>query len=276
MQPREAILLRAVDFGESDRIVHLLTPEVGRLTAIAKGARRSVKRFPGTLDLFNHLEIRIDRRRRRRSTAGMARLERATLISHFEGLRRRPARFALACTLLELLDRLAHEGGNPADARRLFVFARDALRGLESATPDERMRVFLELRTLDALGLRPEFRHCVRCGREPVPERGGRIGFHVADGGVVCDACGVGIDSLMLVHLGTLRTLEQGLRLAPERLDLLSIGAATLSEAEQLVQRFQRFHVGVALRSEPFLERMLQTSAARVPAAGFAQRTGTD
>ncbi|GAG51712.1 unnamed protein product, partial [marine sediment metagenome] len=53
----EALILRSVDFGESDRIVHLLVPEAGRLTAIAKGARRSFKRFPGTLDLFNHLRV---------------------------------------------------------------------------------------------------------------------------------------------------------------------------------------------------------------------------
>ena len=42
----EALILRAVDFGESDRILHLLVPDMGRLTAIAKGARRSVRRFP--------------------------------------------------------------------------------------------------------------------------------------------------------------------------------------------------------------------------------------
>ena len=59
----EAILLRLVDFGESDRIVHLLCPEVGRLTAIAKGARRSVKRFGGSLDLCNLLRVQVEKRR---------------------------------------------------------------------------------------------------------------------------------------------------------------------------------------------------------------------
>jgi len=101
----EALVLRSVDFGESDRIVHLLVPDSGRLTAIAKGARRSVRRFPGTLDLFNHLRVQVERRR----TAGLARLEQATLIEAFTPLRREPARFGLACYLLELLDRLAPE-----------------------------------------------------------------------------------------------------------------------------------------------------------------------
>ena len=55
----EAIVLRAVDFGESDLIAHLLVPEIGRLTVIAKHARKSRKRFPGSLDIFNHIRVRV-------------------------------------------------------------------------------------------------------------------------------------------------------------------------------------------------------------------------
>ena len=53
----EAIVLRAVEYGESDVIAHLLMPEQGRLTVIAKHARKSRRRFPGSLDLFNHLSV---------------------------------------------------------------------------------------------------------------------------------------------------------------------------------------------------------------------------
>ena len=85
----QALVLRSVDFGESDRVLHLLVPEAGRLTVIAKGARRSVKRFSGTLDYFNYLAVQIDRRR---STV-MARLDQATLIRTYSSLRSDPKRF---------------------------------------------------------------------------------------------------------------------------------------------------------------------------------------
>ncbi len=55
----QAILLRFVDIGETDRIVHLLTPDLGRVTAIAKSARKSVKRFASTLDLMNHSDVEL-------------------------------------------------------------------------------------------------------------------------------------------------------------------------------------------------------------------------
>jgi len=248
----EALILRAVDFGESDRILHLLSPHSGRLTAIAKGARRSVRRFAGTLDLFNHLRIQVDLRR----PASMARLDQAQLIESFGALRIDPARFALGCYLLEFFDRLAPDGGDRGDMRRLFDFALGALRAISTQEPNARLRILLELRVLDALGLRPELRDCVRCGSAIGGDS--QVDFHVADGGAVCGACSPRFEGLLRVHLGTLRALEQGLRFDFDRLDRLGMGKRTLDEAQQLMSRFQRFHVGVELRSERFLDRILQ------------------
>lgn len=249
----QALILRCVDYGESDRIFHLLVPERGRVTAIAKGARRSVRRFGGTLDFFNLLRVHLERR-----GGSMSRLEHATLVRHFPALRHDPARFALGCYLLELLDRLAPEGGGPRDMRRLFDFALGSLGLLQGHRSEPVLRTVLELRALDALGLRPELRRCVGCGREV----GGaaRIPFHVADGGPVCGSCGARRTGLLPVHLGTLRALEQALRLDVERLDRLVLSPAALAEARRLVGRFLRFHVGVELHSERFLERMLPTA----------------
>jgi DNA repair protein RecO (recombination protein O) len=255
----EAILLRLVDFGESDRIVHLLTPDSGRLTAVAKGARRSVKRFSGTLDLFHHLRVHVDPGRR----GGMARLEQATLLDPLLGLRTSPARFALGCYLLELLDRLSPESGTPRELRGLFDFALRALRAVQAATPDLRLRVLLELKTLAALGLTPELGVCVRCGSEPTGP--GPVAFHVAEGGVVCGACSVRIDDPLPLHLGTLRMLRQALRFEPEQLGRLRVGPDAVAEAERAIARFHRFHLGLHLRSERFLSEILGGPGALPP-----------
>jgi DNA repair protein RecO (recombination protein O) len=247
----EALVLHSVDFGESDRVLHLLVPDSGRLTAMAKGARRSRRRFGGTLDLFNHLRVSVDLRR----SGAMARLDQAVLIRSFTALRRDPARFALGCYLLELIGRLAPDGGVGADTRRLFGFVLAALQQVSRHAPDARLRALLELRALDVLGLRPELERCVRCGRRL--EGAGPVGFHVSDGGPVCGACGARLEGLLPVHPGTLRALEQGLRFDLDRLDRLVLPPRTLVEARELLARFQRFHLGVELRSQAFLEQVL-------------------
>jgi len=247
----EALLLRCVDFSESDRVVHLLTPDLGRITAIAKGARRSVKRFPGTLDVFNHVRIQVFRPR----GSGMARLEQAVLVAPFLSLRDSPARFALASYLLELLDRSAPEGGARQDTERLFQFAIAAQQTVGNSDPDPELRALLELRALDALGLRPELLSCVRCGAEVVG--GAPIAFHVGEGGSVCRRCEGNVQGVIRVHLGTLRALEQALRLDLSQLGRLRLSPGAVAEASQLIHRFQRFHLGVELRSERFLNEIL-------------------
>ena len=251
----EAILLRAVDFGESDRIVHLLTSDRGRLTAIAKAARRSHRRFPGTLDVFNRLDLE----GRMKPRASMAFLERARLVDAYLPLRDRPARYALASFLTEMLDRLAPEGVVGDEASRLFGFATETLEILERTDPTPSLRVLLELRGLDALGLRPELSRCVRCGRvaETTIAADHRVHFHVSDGGLVCTACSLRLDGLIPVELGTLRRLDEGLRSAPGTLGDFALDERALAQAARLVFRFQRFHVGVELRSERFLDDVL-------------------
>lgn len=254
----EALLLRSVEFGESDRIVHLLTPESGRLTAMAKSARRSHRRFPGTLDVFNHLAIE----GRSSPRASMAFLERARLLHPFLGLRSDATRYALASFLVEMLDRLAPEGITGGDAKRLFQFAIESLGLIESTRPTPALRLLIELRAFDALGLRPELGRCVHCGRIPGDRVAAnhRVGFHVADGGIVCSSCGLRLEGLVSLELGTLRMLQRGLSGPTDELPRIQLDGEALEQAARLVFRFQRFHVGLELRSERFLNETLPVS----------------
>ena len=52
-----AIVLDTTDHGESDLIVTLFCQESGRVTAIAKGAKRSKKRFVNKLEFFTYLQV---------------------------------------------------------------------------------------------------------------------------------------------------------------------------------------------------------------------------
>lgn len=247
----EALVLRVLEFGESDRIVHLLTPAWGRVTAMAKGAKRSRKRFSGTLDLFHHLLVQLERRR----PTSMVRLDHTRLLDAHEPLRGDPRRFALASYLTELLDRLGTEGSGGGEAARVFEAAAAIYRALESLPPELGTQVLLELRLLAVFGLRPELGRCVRCGSALGGEPAVR--FHVAEGGALCARCGAGEATSLPVQLGTLRALEHSLSLPLARLDRLRLGRSAQREARALVHRFQRFHVGVELRSERVVARLL-------------------
>src|SRR5262245_34141074 len=205
---------------------------------------------------MNQLSVQVVRRR----PAALARLEGARLLHTFDAIRRDAARFALGCYLLELLDRLAPEAGRPRDLARLFDFARDALAWIDREPPSQRTRVLLELRALDALGLRPELRRCVRCARElgADGEARARIPFLIGEGGPLCAACAPHAHGAALpTHLGTLRTLERALAFPLEQLSRIALGGEALLEAQRLTTRFLGFHVGVELQSRRVLDEEL-------------------
>ena len=53
----EAVVLRSMRYGEADRILHLYTPQRGRISAIAKGVRKTRSRFGGRLEPFFRLNL---------------------------------------------------------------------------------------------------------------------------------------------------------------------------------------------------------------------------
>src|SRR4051812_50082006 len=53
----DAIVLRSMRYGEADRILHLYTPGRGRVSAIAKGVRKTKSRFGGRLEPFFSLKL---------------------------------------------------------------------------------------------------------------------------------------------------------------------------------------------------------------------------
>ena len=126
----EAVVLRSIRYGEADRILHLYTPQRGRVGAIAKGVRRARSRFGGRLEPFFRLSMELHEGRGELLTvtgahtlAGHPRLRgdaraldaaaRAcdAVARLFETSEAHPAVFNLLCRALALLDERAGSGG---------------------------------------------------------------------------------------------------------------------------------------------------------------------
>jgi DNA repair protein RecO (recombination protein O) len=166
-----AVILRSVALRESDLLVILLTLDHGKVEAIARGARRSKKRFAGGLPSGARGEATVQPARRGKFPS----LSGFTPTSDHARLGRDLDAFAYANYVCELADRLTVS--NDPDPR---TFAALVL-AIEDACGDGRSPAVLrrfELALLDALGLLPALGACAVCTR-PVegaafdPERGG-------------------------------------------------------------------------------------------------------
>ena len=194
----EAVVLRSMRYGEADRILHLYTPDRGRVGAIAKGVRRARSRFGGRLEPFFRLRIELHEGRGELLTVtgaqtvdGHARLRddaRALDAAAracdavgrlFETSEPHPGVFNLLCRKLSLLDEQAAGALRPADHG---PEGRAEPRHVHSVGWAEALAFRLKL--LLAAGLAPQLGACAACG-----EREHLIGFSGAAGGVVCASC---------------------------------------------------------------------------------------
>jgi DNA repair protein RecO (recombination protein O) len=183
-----AIVLRAVSYGESDRIVTLFGRDTGRVSALARGARKSQRRFAGGLSLCAVGSAAI----RERPGAELATLERFDATDSHAALGSDVARMAHAAYAAELVGKLcAPRQVEPGVFDWLVAFLR-LLDG--DGASAERLRVF-ELGLLGGLGFGPVLDRCAVCNGDSF---GGRAPSEVAfrwdpdRGGAVCTACARG------------------------------------------------------------------------------------
>ncbi len=191
---------------------------------MAKGARRSLRRFVNKLE-SGHL-LRVYLRPGRRGLAPI--LEAADLLWAPERLRRHPRGFALAGYFLELCER----SSPPAEGRELFSLLRETLRLTEQYPDLPGLKPYFEFRLLRLLGWAPEFELCLACG--------GRIResafFSFRKGGVVCRGCASEEDRRLTPRtLGVLRALN---RLSLKALPRMILPQSVIRETGPLLEAF--------------------------------------
>jgi DNA repair protein RecO (recombination protein O) len=229
----DAIVVGRSDLGESDRIIRLLTETHGRVSAVARGARRSKKRFAGSLDPGTRLTVTLRKGRGELATLTQATVRRAPN-------RARTDLYRIAAMLYgcELTAALAPEGGEAERLYRLLDVWLDVLEDVQ--TVGTAAQIALEPTALTYAGLCPALVHCAVCG-EPMVLDG-----HFDDdaGGALHPWCGVG----RRVSLSWLQSVET-LRRTPLR----DTVGQPWTGSSWLIADFARYHIGHPLKARRLL-----------------------
>lgn len=246
-----ALVLGSTDLGEADRLVHMLTREQGRVSARARGVRRSKKRYGGRLDRYSLIRAAITFRK------GKGTMGEVDLLRPFLGIRDDLLRTAQADHLLELL-RLVTREEEPCPS--LFGLSVRALGVLdEGPTPSVAWLLALVVQVLGHAGLAPQFDQCALCGKIALgpgagfsaPEGGVLCGDHAANGRHSCDPASQPIGRQDLVFLRRLPSLDladpAGSSLDPVR----------AKRWRHTIWRFTEYHLERELRTRSFLDGLL-------------------
>lgn len=241
----DVLILRRRDFGESDRLLTVLTPHHGRREVIAKGARKPNSTRTGQVELYTRVEMLINTGRDLDIAAQT--VTREPYLPLREGLQRG----AYAAYVSELLIRFT--GDEDYQPARLFGLL-DATYARLCQHPDPRLVArYYEIHLLDEVGFRPELNECVitRDAVQPQDQY-----FSYADGGVVSPEGARHSSALVGLSVEALKVLRFCQRSAFETVERLQMSEALQRELERVMQGYITHLLERRLQSVDFLRRV--------------------
>jgi DNA repair protein RecO (recombination protein O) len=227
----DAIVLRSIRYGEADRILHLYTFDRGRLSAIAKGARRTRSRFGARLEPFFQVRLSLHEGR-----GDLYTVTGADTLEARAGLRQSAAALDAAARACDAVARLFETGDPHPEVFTLLANELTLLAGTGHAGPANALAFRLKL--LLAAGILPQLGSCVNCG-----EREHLSGFSAVAGGVVCGSCEAAAFAL---HEDAYRFLIDAL--GRPLVDAPRASARALQQAERAIRETAEHHANVRLR----------------------------
>ena len=194
-----AIVLRSLNQGEADRLVILYTEARGKLSALAKGARKPKNSLAPLTQLFAYSHLLLVKGKTFHIiTQGRLKHSFLSLIEDME-------RFAFASSIVELLDRMTEEEEADKD---IFDNLLAHLYVMEKAKDPELIARSWELKLLSHLGYKPELENCLICGRKVE----GNIFFSPSNGGVICPKCAISAPDCLFIRQASLEYLKNLLK----------------------------------------------------------------
>lgn len=259
-----AIMLRRMNYGDYDVICTLFSLLQGKISLIAKSAKKSKKRFSGVLEPYSILDIVYSPDRGR----GLPVLQEAAVSRSFPTIRTSITKTAYAAFMAELICEHMEERAALAPVFHLYRYALELL-DQDDNMPDEAASIFFQMRFMALCGFCPNLAYCAACRRrmEEVPRR--QVSFDLEKGGVVCADCGS--PGRIRLSMGTIKQLLWLARGHMATASRIRFSPAALTESLLLLESFVPFYLGKELKSLRFLQQ-LRRSADGSPGMGF---TGT-
>lgn len=261
-----AIVLSSTDYGDFDRIVTINTKEFGNLSGIAKGAKRSMRRFGGALESGTYCVLSFVEKK----GAALVRLEHVDVINPWMSIRAELSKYLLLCQTLELVKDLLPEHEKNSEVFSLLLHMITLLDGALDTNPNAFLLTF-EVKLLRLTGFRPNLEQCVICkkalpplaptrqGRVPESEggEGSALGFSPVKGGVVCRSCRTHEHDLSREAWSAMKA---ALGLELNTLPSFAPPCQAALEARRLLRGFIEIRVGKKLMSPEVAESVIRTT----------------
>lgn len=235
----DGIILRVRSYKEYDQLVTFFFRRQGKMTAVARGGKRSRKRFGGLIGIFKHLSCELKKNR----NSSLLELQEASVINHFMVDSTSFEPLLVGSYLLDLVINFTHEQ-HPNSV--LFDSLISSLTEISRSKNIESTIRRFEWDVLKSVGYKPELSQCIRCKRKRNAKQGAYV--YIDTGGIVCKSCKPNIEHGYFLSAKSIKFL-----LNREILD----GEKEKRELRDLLPEFIKYYLDRELPSFSVLENMM-------------------
>lgn len=243
----EGIVLKTKDYGESNKIVTLMTKEAGKIAVMARGAKKPRSRLAAIAQTFMHGIFIVQR------TTGMGTLQQGELIHSMRHIQTDIIRAAYASYIVELVDRLIEEG-NPEPF--VFEVLRQALYAIDEEYDPEAIALFVDWKLLPYAGVRPILHQCASCGAVE-----GEFAFSFAQGGFLCHRCFHTDPYIIRLTPAQVKLIRMFATVPIEKIGKLELKKETKRFIKKIVTTIFEEQTGMRLKSRSFIEQLEKSEA---------------
>ena len=243
-----AITLKSRKWGDADRIVTLYAKHLGKIRAVARGARRLKSRMGAALEPLTICDLNLFEK----SGDSLYRVSQVDLVEPFIRFREDLTLMAAAARMTNVVGAVTPDGDPDP---QLFDTLEQGLRSLVTSDDPAFTALLFQIRLLGLTGFRPQTDQCAACGKTRVilePQ------FSPASGGLVCATC-AGRQRFPCLPLspGSLAFLQQALRLAPTIVTRLKATGQVRCEVEDAIEGYVTVVAGRHIPPVNFLTQPL-------------------
>lgn len=238
----EGIVIKAIDYGEGNKIITLFTKNNGKIAILARGAKKTRSRLNILTQVFCYGKYIYFIN----NQASMGTLNQGDVEKHFDNIYKDITKTSYAAYLVELVDKLTEvKQPNP----NLFEQLLSSLEHINAGKEEEIVARIFEMKIFQIFGYNPHLQSCSIC-----KEENDIVAFSIISGGLVCSKHTD--DRAIIIQPNTIKLLRIFESMDIRRLGNIDIKQSTKDQLKLITENFFDEYIGIPLKSRNFLEQL--------------------
>jgi len=238
----EGIVIHAMDYGETNKIVTLYTKELGKVGVMARGAKKPRSKLSAGSQFLTYGLYLFTKGK------GLGTLQQADPINPLRYIKADIERMAHASYIVDVIHKLSDKDVRDAT---IYQWVYQLLHHMDKGLDPQVLTFIYEIKMLSVLGIDAEVDRCVKCGQN---EEG--IAFSVSQGGILGRCCYHLDSNALKISPASARLLRMFKYVQLDRIGKIALKEETKKELKMVIDAYYEAYSGLNLKTKKFIDQL--------------------